>query len=78
MGYPYPFDELVIIDLPSEDRHQIYRSTDSRREVESALGPVHYRYHSMTDLSGFDDGSVDLVCTRASPSSTSSPTTAPL
>jgi len=61
MGYPYPFDEVVIVDLPPEDRHQIYRSTDSRREVESGLGPVRYRYHSMTDLSGFDDGSVDLV-----------------
>jgi len=61
MGYPYPFDELVIVDLPSEDRHAIYRSADSRREVESPLGPVRYRYHSMTDLSSFDDGSVDLV-----------------
>jgi SAM-dependent methyltransferase len=61
MGYPYPFDELVIVDLPSEDRHAIYRSADSRREVESPLGPVRYQYHSMTDLSSFDDGSVDLV-----------------
>jgi SAM-dependent methyltransferase len=61
MGYPYPFDELVIIDLPSEDRHTIYRSTDTRREVTSPLGPVRYRYHSMTDLSGFEDASVDLV-----------------
>lgn len=61
LGYPYPFDELVIIDLPSEDRHAIYQSSEERREVRSPLGPVKYRYHSMTDLSGFEDASVDLV-----------------
>lgn len=61
MGYPYRFDSLTIIDLPSEDRHELYRADDSRRSVETPLGPVTYRYHSMTDLSAFDDGSVDLV-----------------
>lgn len=61
MGYPYPFDELVIVDLPSEERHAIYRNDDGRDEVRTDLGPVRYRYHSMTDLSAFDDGSVDLV-----------------
>jgi SAM-dependent methyltransferase len=61
LGYPYPFDELVIIDLPSRDRHAIYRSGPVSRQVQTPLGPVRYRYHSMTDLSGFDDGSVDLV-----------------
>jgi len=25
MGYPYAFDELVIVDLPSEDRHPLYQ-----------------------------------------------------
>jgi SAM-dependent methyltransferase len=52
---------LVIVDLPSQDRHAIYQSGHLDREVPSPLGPVRYRYHSMTDLSGFDDGSVDLV-----------------
>jgi SAM-dependent methyltransferase len=61
MGYPYPFEELVIVDLPSDERHAIYRSSDTGREVSSPLGPVRYRYHSMTDLSGFEDASVDLV-----------------
>jgi SAM-dependent methyltransferase len=61
LGYPYAFEELVIIDLPSADRHAIYRGNDARREVPSPLGPVRYRYHSMTDLAEFTDASVDLV-----------------
>ena len=60
LGYPYPFDELTIIDLPSEDRHAIYHGAEHAR-VSTWLGPVTYRYHSMTDLSGFADSSVDLV-----------------
>jgi SAM-dependent methyltransferase len=61
MGYPYPFDSLTIIDLPSEDRHAIYQQEARRERVETELGPVFYRYHSMADLSGFEDSSVDLV-----------------
>jgi SAM-dependent methyltransferase len=61
LGYPYPFEELVIVDLPSDERHALYRSGDAYREVPSPLGPVRYRYHSMTDLSDFADSSVDLV-----------------
>jgi predicted SAM-dependent methyltransferase len=67
MGYPYEFDELVIVDLPADDRHPIYQGdVISERQIEAPvvqtpLGPVSYRYHSMTDLSGFDDESFDLV-----------------
>jgi SAM-dependent methyltransferase len=61
MGYPYPFDELVIVDLPSGERHAIYQGLDANRDVSTPRGLVRYRYHSMTDLSAFDDGSVDLV-----------------
>ncbi|MCU4185574.1 methyltransferase domain-containing protein [Acidiferrimicrobium sp. IK] len=61
LGYPYAFDELTIVDLPSNERHEIYRSTDGRHTVETPLGPVRYRYHSMTDLSGFAADSIDLV-----------------
>ena len=52
LGYPYRFSELVIIDLPSEDRHPLYQAQPcSDRGATRALGPVRYRYHSMTDLS---------------------------
>ena len=61
MGYPYRFKSLTIIDLPSEDRHDIYKQSTVNEAIETRMGPVYYRYHSMTDLSGFDDGSVDLV-----------------
>jgi hypothetical protein len=61
LGYPYRFRELVIVDLPSDERHPLYRSGAAPPEVRSPLGPVRYRYHSMTDLSDFGDMSVDLV-----------------
>jgi hypothetical protein len=61
LGYPYPFEELTIVDLPSPRRHEIYRSQDHFGDVNSPLGRVSYRYHSMTDLSSFADSSVDLV-----------------
>ncbi len=61
MGYPYPFDDLVVIDLPSEERNELYREAAAPEVTETALGPVRYRYHSMVDLSDYADGSVDLV-----------------
>jgi SAM-dependent methyltransferase len=60
MGYPYPFAALTIIDLPSDERHPMYRSAE-HPTVQSRLGPVTYRYQSMTDLSVFADASLDLV-----------------
>jgi SAM-dependent methyltransferase len=61
MGYPYSFDELVIVDLPDELRHPIYRADRTLREVKSPSGLVRYLYHSMVDLSLFPDDSFDLV-----------------
>jgi SAM-dependent methyltransferase len=61
MGYPYPFDDLVVIDLPSDERNEFYRESAAREVTQTALGPVRYRYHSMADLSEHADGSVDLV-----------------
>jgi SAM-dependent methyltransferase len=61
LGYPYQFESLVIVDLPSEERHAIYQSQENDGLVVTDKGPVRYRYHSMVDLSGFEDASVDLV-----------------
>jgi SAM-dependent methyltransferase len=61
MGYPYAFDELVIVDLPSEERHPIYQDETRLSSVESSQGLVTYRYHSMTDLSSYPSGTFDLV-----------------
>jgi ubiquinone/menaquinone biosynthesis C-methylase UbiE len=61
MGYPYPFDELVVVDLPSGNRNEIYQEEVEHHVTQTALGPVRYRYHSMSDLSAYDDHSFDLV-----------------
>jgi SAM-dependent methyltransferase len=61
MGYPYDFDELVIVDLPHGDRHDLYNKSARIERIESARGPVRYEYHSMVDLSRYKDASFDLV-----------------
>jgi SAM-dependent methyltransferase len=60
LGYPYDFDELVVVDLPPDDRHPLYRSERFGPE-ETARGRVRYEYRSMADLSFAPDESVDLV-----------------
>lgn len=60
MGYPYDFDELVIIDLPSTDRHSLYQAGD-HDDFMSPQGRIRYLYRSMADLDDLPDGSVDLV-----------------
>lgn len=60
MGYPYDFDELVIIDLPSDDRHALYQ-VDENSDLISDRGPVRYLFRSMVDLDDLADGSFDLI-----------------
>jgi predicted SAM-dependent methyltransferase len=61
LSYPYRFEELVIIDLPFDDRHELYSHGERVTHVDSPSGPVRYLYQSMTDFSAFDDGTFDLV-----------------
>ena len=61
MGYPYRFEELVIVDLPPDERHPIYDRGGVRSVVATPLGPVRYAYHSMDDLSDYPEESFDLV-----------------
>jgi SAM-dependent methyltransferase len=61
MGYPYDFELLTIVDLPDHERHELYGYRSSSETVESARGPVRYRYHSMVDLSAYPDDEFDLV-----------------
>jgi SAM-dependent methyltransferase len=60
LGYPYDFDELVVVDLPPDDRHPLYRS-ERFAAGDTDRGMVRYEYRSMSDLSFAEDGSVDLV-----------------
>jgi SAM-dependent methyltransferase len=61
MGYPYTFDNLVVIDLPSDERNELYQEDTAHAVTQTKLGPVRYRYHSMVDLSDYADDSIDLV-----------------
>ena len=61
LGYPYRFDRLLVVDLPPEERHEIYRGGSDGTTVESPLGPVDFAFHSMTELARYDDSSFDLV-----------------
>jgi SAM-dependent methyltransferase len=60
LGYPYSFDELIVVDLPPEDRCDMYKGIkmDAR---ETPHGPIRILYTNMTDLSQIANGSVDLV-----------------
>jgi SAM-dependent methyltransferase len=61
LGYPYPFERLVVVDLPVEERHEIYRGGSAGGTVQSELGPVEFAFHSMADLGRYAGGSFDLV-----------------
>jgi SAM-dependent methyltransferase len=61
LGYPYPFERLVVVDLPLEERHEIYQGGSAGEPVRSELGPVEFAFHSMVDLGRYADGSFDLV-----------------
>lgn len=61
LGYPYDFERLVIVDLPVEQRHELYQESEVVEKVQTPRGPVTYRYHSMTDFSGFEEGEFQLV-----------------
>jgi len=61
LGYPYPFERLVVVDLPVGERDAIYQGGSSGEPVVSELGPVEFAFHSMVDLSRYEDGAFDLV-----------------
>ena len=61
LGYPYPFERLVVVDLPVDERDSIYQGGSSGDPVISELGPVEFAFHSMVDLSRYEDGAFDLV-----------------
>jgi SAM-dependent methyltransferase len=60
LGYPYDFEELVVVDLPPDDRHPLYHS-ERFGAGDTERGKVRYEYRSMADLSFAVDRSVDLI-----------------
>jgi SAM-dependent methyltransferase len=61
LGYPYSFERLTIVDLPIDDRHELYQAGAPPALVDTAKGPVEYAFHSMDDLARYPDASFDLV-----------------
>lgn len=59
MGYSHPFQRMVIVDLPPEDRHATYR--DIRFDAPAGTGEVSIHYCDMTSLEQFPDKTFDLV-----------------
>jgi SAM-dependent methyltransferase len=61
MGYPHAPRELIIIDLPPEDRFT-KPTVKASKTVEAARGTrIEYSFRSMSDLGFLPDSSVDLV-----------------
>lgn len=59
MGYPHPFDRLVLVDLPPHERHEDFREVCVERHNDG--GEVVLRHGDMTRLSWVADSSVDMV-----------------
>jgi len=58
LGYGHHFERLVMVDLPPEARHEMYKNID----VSAAQGSkVTIHWSDMTRLEAFPDASFDLV-----------------
>ena len=58
-GYPHRFERMVMVDLPPEDRHAMYRNLTV--EAPEGSGEVVIHYGDMTHLEAFEDGAFDLA-----------------
>lgn len=56
MGYPHKYSNLILIDLPMEERHKFHQV-----ELQGGEGKVFVRYQDMTDLEGIENNSIDLI-----------------
>lgn len=59
MGYPHRFKKLYVIDLPPEERHDMYKEVVIDPNCDG--GEVVIKYGDMTDLIDFKDESIDFV-----------------
>jgi SAM-dependent methyltransferase len=60
MGYPYNFQKLIVVDLPPDHRHEMYRGLELK-DRDTPQGPIYTLLSSMTDLTGIPSNSADLV-----------------
>ncbi len=60
MGYPHPFKEMTLVDLPPDSRHEMYAQIEVSEETING-GQVRVLYSDMTQLPMIASGSIDLV-----------------
>jgi SAM-dependent methyltransferase len=60
MGYPHEFEKLIVVDLPPDARHDMYRDL-MLSDVRTPQGPIYTLLTTMTNLSAIPAGSVGLV-----------------
>jgi len=56
MGYPHDYSKIVMIDLPTQERHK-----DFQVQLDDGDGKIFIRYENMTDLQGIASDSIDFV-----------------
>ena len=59
MGYPHRFERMVMVDLPAEERHEIYGRFEPR--PYGGPGTVEVLYANMVHLDALPSNSFDLV-----------------
>lgn len=60
LGYPHAFERMVMVDLPPDERHDMYKSIEVVAPA-NVSGEVLIQYCDMTRLDLFEDESFDLV-----------------
>ena len=60
MGYPHQFKKITVVDLPPEDRVEMYKKLKVK-ETKVGSGTIGVHFGDMSDLSFAEDNSVDLV-----------------
>jgi SAM-dependent methyltransferase len=59
-GYPHRFERLLVVDLPPETRHEMYRELEVKPRITPS-GPIHVKFSDMADLSFIESQSADLI-----------------
>ena len=60
MNYPYSFKRMIVVDLPPELRHSMYKDIPMQEHM-TPQGPIQILMRSMIDLAPIPNNSVDLV-----------------
>lgn len=60
MGYPHRFKEIIVVDLPPDQRDPMYKDLDPKPLV-TPNGEIRVHFGDMSNLSFLKDNSIDLV-----------------